>query len=323
VAPTRSAILATLAQPWLPEQLVVLADADTLAFAARDAERLAEEIDIAPLAARLRAFAGRAVARVAEIGRHPIRFEMPTDDVEFPVGAVLDLTGGARGELQLLEIALKNGQRIIARRSTGIVLRDDGAATTSFVERPAHRVQKGDEVCVIGPGFVERARMLVNIRATAAQEIRDYHQLVAKRFAEIPGATTNARLRALVARMGEPAVPTDRARYWIDLADEVEKPLHDVVPHAPHDEDTFIRFTAALGIGEKLARTFWRWAVVAQRSHRVRYGNVFHDAFRGILTDPHAALANSRDRSDEIRTLRAMAEEHVAVVEEVRSVKAS
>jgi hypothetical protein len=319
VAPTRTAILTTLTQPWLPDQVTILADADTLAFAARDAERLAGEIDISPLAVRLRAFAAKANKRVEEIGRHVVRFEMPTDDVEFPNGSVIDLSGGGRGERNLVEIELKNGQRIIARRNTEIVLRDDGAATTAFVERAASQVKKGDEVCVIGHGFVERARTLVNIRATAAEEIRDYHQLVVERFAAMPEPTVIAKLRSLVAAMGEPAVPTDTARYWIDLDREVDKPLHDVVPHAPQEEGTFMRFTAALGITERMARTFWRWAVVAQRSHRVRYGNVFHDAFRGILTDPHAAMASNRDRTDEIRTLRAMAEEHVAIVDQVRS----
>jgi hypothetical protein len=243
---------------------------------------------------------------------------MPTDDVEFPNGLVVDLSGGGGGERSLIEIDLKNGQRIIARRSTQIVLRDDGAATTSFVERPALQVKAGDEVCVIGHGFIERARTLVNIRATAAEEIRDYHELVTERVAAMPQATTIDKLRSIVAVMGEPAVAPETARYWIDLADEIEKPLHDVVPHAPQDENTFMRFAAALGISERMAGNFWRWAVVAQRSHRVRYGNIFHDAFRGILTDPHAALASNHDRTDQIRMLRSMAEEYVAIVDKVR-----
>lgn len=321
VAPTRTAILTTLSQPWLPEQVAVLADADTLAFAARDAERLADEIEIAPLAVRLRNFASKANARVEEIGRHVVRFEMPTDDIEFPNGTVVDLSGGGRGERNLVEIELKNKQRIIARRSTEIVLRDDGAATTSFVERPASAVKPGDEVCVIGHSFVERARTLVNIQATASEEIRDYHELVAERFAAIPEPSIQAKLRTLVTRMGDQSVTTERARYWIDLTDELEKPLYDVVPHAPSDRETFMRFTKALEIGEGMASNFWRWAVVAQRSHRLRYGNVFHDAFRGILTDPHAAVASNRDRTDQIRLLRSMAEEHVAVVDSVRSFK--
>ena len=318
VAPTRTAILMTLTQPWLPEYVTILADADTLASAARDAIRLAEEIDIAPLADRLRIFTTQANSRVEEIGRHVVRFEMPTDDIEFPSGSVVDLSGSGGGERSLIEIDLKNGQRIIARRSTQIVLRDDGAATTSFVERPASQVKVGDEVCVIGHGFIERARTLVNIRATAAEEIRDYHELVTERVAAMPGATTIGKLRSIVAAMGDPAVVPETARYWIDLADEIEKPLHDVVPHAPQDENTFMRFAAALGISERMAGNFWRWAVVAQRSHRVRYGNIFHDAFRGILTDPHAALASNRDRTDQIRMLRSMAEEYVAVVDKVR-----
>lgn len=322
VAPTRTAILTTLSQPWLPGHVTVLADADTLAFAARDAERLADEIDLAPLAARLRSFAAKSSKRVEEIGRHVVRFEMPTDDVDFPNGSVIDLSGG-RGERNLVEIDLKNGQRIIARRNTEIVLRDDGAATTTFVERAASQVKEGDEVCVIGHGFVERARTLVNIQRTAAQEIRDYHELVAERFAAIPEPSTASKLRSLVATMGDSSVTPERARYWIDLDEEIEKPLHDVVPHAPQDEATFMRFTGALGIGERMAANFWRWAVVAQRSHRVRFGNVFHDAFRGILTDPHAAIASNRDHTDQIRILRSMAEEHVAIVDKVRSYTAS
>lgn len=319
VAPTRTGILATLSRPWLPQHVSVLADADTLAYAARDAERLAVEIDIAPLKMRLQTFASRAGARVTEIGRHLVRFEMPPDDVEFPNGSVVDLSGGGKGERTLLEIALKNGQRIIARRSSEIVLRDDGAATTSFIERPASQIKAGDEVCVIDNHFIERARTLVNIRATAAEEIRDYHQLVADRFAALPEPTTIGKLRTIVAAMGEPAVAPETARYWIDLDEQLEKPLHDVVPHAPQDRDTFMRFAAVLRISERMASNFWRWAVVAQRSHRIRYGNVFHDAFRGILTDPHAAMASNRDRTDQIRMIRSMAEEHVAIVDKVRS----
>jgi hypothetical protein len=325
VAPTVTTILTTLAEPWLPDQILFLADSDTLAFATRDADRLAAEIGTESVAARLRAFATKANTRVGEIGRHTVQLdvEAPTDDVEFPTGSVVDLSGGGRGERRLIEIRLGNGQRIIARPSTGIVLRDDGAATTTFVERPASRVQPGDEVCVIGPGFVERARTLVNVRQAAAEEIREYHQQVISRFATIPETSTSSRLRALVLRMGAPAVLVDRARYWVDLGEEIEKPLHEVVPHAPQDRETFMRFTSALGIGPRLSETFWLWAVVAQRSHRMRSGNLFHDAFRGILTDPHAALASNRDRGADIRALRAMAEEHVATVAKTRSIEAS
>lgn len=322
VAPTRSAILAMLAEPWLPEQVAVLADADTLAFAAKDAERLSEELGDGPVAKRLRDFATRARTRVSEIGRHAVHLdsEMPPDDVEFPSGAVVDLSGGGRGERKLLEIRMHNGQQILARQSTGIVLRNAGAATTAFIEKPASSVQVGDEVCVIGPAFVERARTIVNIRATAAAEIREYHQQVASRFSQIAGASVSERLRTVVAMMGEPRVSPDTARYWVDLDQEVDKSLHEVVPHAPQERDTFLRFTAALGIGQKLAENFWLWAVVAQRSHRMRAGNVFHDAFRGILTDPYAALAENSGRTGDIRTLRSMAEEYVATVAEVRSV---
>lgn len=325
VAPTRSSILATFAEPWLPDLVVILADADTLAFAAKDAERLASELDDGQVPERLLLFASRALARVSEIGRHAVRLdnELPSEDIEFPTGTVIDLTGGAHGDQDLLEIRMRNGQKILSRRSTGIVVRHDGAATLAFIEKPASAVKVDEEVCVIGPAFIERARSLLNVRGTAAAEIREYHNQVDSRFAALPGDSRMDRLRHLVAEMGEPRVSPGTARYWISLEQELEKELHEVVPHAPQDRDTFLRFTAALGIGQRLAESFWRWAVVAQRSHRLRSAIVFHDAFRGILTDPHAALAENVDRTDEIRALRSMAEGHVATVAEIERVGAT
>ena len=323
VAPTSSAILATFAEPWLPEYMAILADADTLAFAAKDAERLAGELDEEPVARRLHNFAAQAHRRVTEIGRHAVRFdnEMPPEDIEFPSGMLVDLSGGGRGERNLIEIQMRNGQRILARQSTNIVVRGDGATAPPFIEKPASTIRIGEEVCVIGPVFVERARTLVSFRATAAAEIREYHRQVAARFDSLPGDSKSKRMRYLVFTMGDPPISPHTARYWVSLDEEIEKELHEVVPHAPHDRETFLRFTAALGIGTKLAENFWRWAVVAQRSHRVRAGNVFHDAFRGILTDPHAALAENIKRGEEIRALRSMAEDHVATVAKVVKVK--
>ena len=322
VAPTGSAILAMFAEPWLPERMTILADADTLAFAAKDAERLARELDEEPVARRLNDFAAQAHRRVTEIGRHAVRFdnEMPPEDIEFPSGMLVDLSGGG-GERDLIEIQMRNGQRILARQSTYIVVRGAGAIGSSFIEKPASEVRVGEEVCVIGPEFIERARTLVSFRATAAGEIREYHSQVAARFSRLPGDSKSERLRCLVSAMGDPPISPQRARYWISLDEEIEKELHEVVPHAPQDRGTFLRFTDALGIGTKLAENFWRWAVVAQRSHRVRAGTVFHDAFRGILTDPHAALAEHVERGEEIRALRWMADDHVTTVAKVVKVK--
>ncbi|WP_373490744.1 hypothetical protein [Parasphingorhabdus sp.] len=320
VAPTRPSILALFAESWLPENIVILADADTLAFAAKDALRLAEELPDGPIAKRLREFSRAADKRVSEIGRHAVQLDglAPPEDVEYSAGNVLDLSGG-RSDKGLIEISMNNGQRVIARKSTQIVLRNAGAATTAFIEVPASKVRSGDEVCVIGPAFVERARTIVNVRAKAAEEIREYHLQVRNRFARVEGSSIAERLRNVVDAMGTPKIPTVTARYWVDLDPELEKASHEVVPHAPHDRDTFLRFTGALGIGATLADNFWLWAVVAQRSHRMRAGNLFHDAFRGILVDPHSAIAENSGRSDDIRSLRALAEEHVATVAGIRS----
>jgi hypothetical protein len=160
--------------------------------------------------------------------------------------------------------------------------------------------------------------MLLNITAKAAEEIRDYHELVQKRFGELAGTNASERLRALADAMGEPPVDTGTARYWVTLDREFDKPLHDVVPHAPKDKPTFMRFAAALGIGPKTSERFWAWAVIAQRSNRLRAGAAFHDAYKGILTDPHGAIGDNVEREADIRALRAAALEHIATVSDIK-----
>ena len=96
--------------------------------------------------------------------------------------------------------------------------------------------------------------------------------------------------------------------------------MHEVVPHAPQDRETFMRFTNALGIGVELASRFWAWAVIAQRSSRLRAGAAFHDAYKGILTDEHSALAVNRERAAEIRALRTAAGEYVSAITSIKSV---
>jgi hypothetical protein len=176
----------------------------------------------------------------------------------------------------------------------------------------------GDEVCVMGHAFIERVRPLLNITAAAAEEIRDYHRLVATRFEAIPGPSIAAKLRTLADRMGEPTIPVERARYWVTLDDEAEKSLHDVVPHAPQDLPSFLQFMTALGVSTTTASRFWAWAVIAQRSVRMRVGLALYDAYRGILVDPHAAEAENFDRRADIKKVRSAADNFVAVVQAVR-----
>ncbi|WP_226637910.1 hypothetical protein [Brevundimonas poindexterae] len=321
VAPTRQTILELLAQPWLPDAFTVLADGDTLKFSARDALRLADQIPDPELVRRLEVFAANATARLRGLGDHQVdldRTVAPAEDVEFPSSQVIDLSGsGRRGDRSLLELVMENGQRVIAHPGTILVGKDSGRSVSRFVEVEARELQGGEEICVIGPAFIEKARGLLNLTATAAEEIRDYHQLVLEKFGALSGDPAT-RLRELCARMGEPAISTQRAHYWINLEAEAHKPLYEVIPHAPQDEATFRRFTAALGIGPQMTARFWTWAVIAQRSSRVRAGSAFHDAYRGILTDVHAATAENKERARDIRALRAAAEEFVTRVAAVR-----
>lgn len=116
------------AEQWLPEQIVILADADTLAFARDDASDWQKRStwhhsppDCEPSrSAALLALARSVVTSLASTRRCRHRCRVPRRPV-------VDLSGGARGERRLVELSMHNGQRIIARQSTGIVLRNDSA----------------------------------------------------------------------------------------------------------------------------------------------------------------------------------------------------
>jgi hypothetical protein len=317
VAPTRQLILEILSQPWLPDEVIILADSDTLRFAARDAVRLAAQPLPFELNRRLKSFATAADTRVLQIGAHSSVLDttiQPADDIDFPDGSVIDLAGPQRGGRSLIELTMQSGQSIIARPRTGLVRRDNSRFIRRFVEIDVNDVSEGDEICVIGPRFIEKARTLLNITAAAAEEIRVYHELVQKRFAEIDAPNRLARLKLLCEKMGEPSVHPGTAAYWVHLDGEAAKPLYEVVAHAPRDRSLFMRFTNALGIGSQLAARFWAWAVITQRSSRVRAGAAFHDAYKGILTDQHSALAANKDRAAEIRGLYVAADENVSIV---------
>ena len=166
----------------------------------------------------------------------------------------------------------------------------------------------------MGHAFIEKMRPLLNISAVAAEEIRAYHDVVRQRFREIPGTSVSARLRVLSDKMGEPRVDPAKMKYWVTLDDEADKALHDVVPHAPRDRETYLRFMKALGVSEGAARRFWAWAVIEQRSVRQRVGTVLYDAYRSILVDPYGADAAQPERISGVKAVRSAAEQFVATV---------
>jgi hypothetical protein len=140
--------------------------------------------------------------------------------------------------------------------------------------------------------------------------------MVLDRFARLEGASDHDRLVALVAGMSLPAVTVQRASYWINLREQLDVPLHEVVPHAPRERSTFMAFMAALGISESIAARFWTWAVIAQRTSRLRAAISFHDAYRTILIDTYAAQSSNPGRASDIRRLKTAAQDYVAVVQE-------
>jgi len=169
---------------------------------------------------------------------------------------------------------------------------------------------------VVGDAFLEMARPVLNITARAAEEIRDYHRLVLERFSRIQGATERERLTNVVTAMSLPDVTVQRAKYWVDLERQLEVPLHEVISHAPRDKATFQAFMRVLGVSDAIASRFWTWAVIAQRTSRLRAAMNFHDAYRTILIDNYAAQFGNPERARDIRRLKAAAENFVALVQQ-------
>jgi hypothetical protein len=317
ISPTRSGLLNLLARAWLPEKIIVVSEVENISSAARDANRLSRYEELAELKPRFEMFAKRASAEVLRIANTAVDLDPriePIEDIEISLSGVVNLAGHMRPGQTLLRLTFEGGQAVIARPGTRLIVQDISRTLPVFTEVPARDVEIGDRVCVIGDAFLEMARPLLNITARAAEEIRDYHKLVLDRFAKLPGITVAERLARVVDSMGMPDVTVQRASYWVNLAEQLDAPLPEVVPHAPRDVQTFTAFMKALSVSESIAGRYWMWAVIAQRTSRVRAAVSFHDAYRSILVETYGAASDNPDRARDVRRLRAAAENFVSVV---------
>lgn len=324
VAPPRDGVLTFFSKEWLPSEVYVLADGDTVAFSSRDASRLAEQIKEPEIASRLKKYATAANEDLSGLGIAQIRITETPDlpeELQFPSESIINLAGNVRtGDGELVELVMDSGQKIIARPGTALVRLERSRSMDIFRQIDARDVRPAENICVISSGFVDRARLLVSIKANASEVIRIYHEDVVRRFSSLPGFNDADRIRALIDRIGDTGLQVQTVKRWVDLDRQLEAALHLVVTQAPRTLDVFLRFTSALGMDKVLAERFWQWGVRAQRSFRMKAGMEFHDAYRNILTDPHAALAFAGDdkRTAEIAKLQRLAEEHVSQVLSVR-----
>ena len=277
-----------------------------MASAARAAARLADYPELAAICDRMQGFADKASKAVHRGSSQATEFPNPdsNDDVEFPTSSVVNLVGNVRADQPTLRFELSGDQVVIARPGTKLILFYRTRAVPRFTEAEAKDVEVGDRVCIIGDAFLEMALPLLNITARAAEEIRDYHNVVLERFGRISGASDHERLAHVVAAMAVSGVTVQRASYWIDLNDQLNVPIHEVVPDAPRDRVTFLAFMKALGVSEAIASRFWTWAVIAQRTSRLRAAMNFHDAYRTILIDNYAAQSSNPERARDIRASR-------------------
>lgn len=323
VCPTRAQLLSHMAQPWLPEREIVLGDAHTLSAVSRDAAQLAAFPAFAGFAQRLLKLAEAAQKGADTVFGRKVILEptaAPPDDVDFPTGKMVDLSGahGSPDDV-LIKLETEDRQTILARRRTKLVEYDSQTAVPVYRELSATESEVGDLVCVIDDDFVDMARSRLDIGYAASSEMRSYHQLVTALFANLPGFTHRGKRQELARRINDlRSSQQDRevteagVRYWVDLSDALSLPLEEVTPHAPQDLSTFKRFMTALGVSEPIALQYWNWAVIGTRSGRLKAAHRLHEAYLGILISPHSAEAENPRRVADIRQLRASAEAFVS-----------
>lgn len=319
VSPTREQVLANMTLPWLPHKQIILAEARTLASMSRDAQQLAAFPAFSSFADRLHKLAAACQQAADDVAGVRIVLgpsDPPADDIDFPSARIIDLAGSGSATEQLIRLETENRQTLIARRRTRLLAHDTESAIPSYRPVNAEDLEIGDAVCVINDDFVDMARQRLDIVHTANEVIREYHQLVLALFSALPGTSNRARRIELAQRITTPErlVDESNVRYWVDLAEELTLPLEEVVPRAPHDHATFLRFTRALGINDLKAEEYWKWAIIATRSHRLKAAHRLYDAYTGILISPHSAQAENPKRVEDIRALRAAAERYITKI---------
>jgi hypothetical protein len=322
VSPTRNQALALMTEPWLPNDIIILSDARTLAAIARDAAQLAAMPAFSVFSGRLRTLQSAARAEAQAVSGIKIDFSpqiAPPVDAEFPTTTVIDLTGTPRSQDEILvRIDTEDSQTILARKRTRLVCFDDSSAVPVYRPVTAGEADVGDAICVITDDFVDMARTRLDITHAACEEMRNYHFLVRELYSKIPGDSDRSKRRHVAQLMNQLAsddrgqVTPENVGYWVDLESQFALPLEEVTPHAPRHWETFERFMTALGLPRVVAERYWHWAVIHTRSNRLSAALRLHDAYMGILIAPHAAEAENPKRLTDIRALRTAAEGFVS-----------
>lgn len=324
VGPKRADATRLMALPWLPRDVIVIGDLDLLENIASDSKRLSRFSAFGvPVQKRLSRLAKAGADEIArrDATRTALNWdEPPEEDVEFiPMSSVVDL--GTKGSPQVIAFKTSNNYEIKARPGSDLVVCDWDDPANPFQRRRADEINVGDEIAVLGDAFIEGARGLMDIRATAAAGLRNYHETVRDALPSLPGKTRRDKAVEIAERMGDLGL-VDRVYNWINVDKYLQEDLRLVRPNAPQRWPEFLKFMAAIGRGERAARIDWTWAVVATRSRRVSAALQFHEAYLGILVNPHVTLAENPRIADGLRSLRRLAEDFVGRVEKKSIIKA-
>jgi hypothetical protein len=320
VSPRRTEATKLMALPWLPRNIIMIGDVDFLRGVAGDAERLSAHSEFGTaIQGRLKKLSVAAAKEFERRAGGAIELsweEPPPEDVEYSLeNKVLDLGIGSTGPI--LTLVTSNGYTIHARPGSELVRCDWDDPANPFHSSEASELKEGDEIAVLGEPFFEAARGLLDIRATAADGLRQYHEFIRDALISIAGSSLSEKSRSIAMTLGDEKL-FNRVRDWINVEEYLAEDPTVVRPHASQNWEQFRAFVEALGQNEKIASFYWIWAVVATRSRRISAASQFHDAYLRLLVEPNAIVAANPRVTDGVRSLRRIAEQNVGRIERIR-----
>ena len=318
IEPHPDDLLHVMTRPWLPDRVLVLTH---LARADQTLRHIRVLMSL-PGTEVVRPMLGTVLTEFNRVLMGRV-IDVPDLEAEIPLPRLgtIDLTAAsAPGYGASRLIRTSTGLRVKAYDGSEVAVYDPDSLQV-FSRKTAKDLKPGDQVCVFSPDFVSMARERLNITANASDVLLLYHQAVMKAARTLPGYDTTAKVSALREQMlaldpGLDLPGPQAIRHWIDVGPLLNAPRDEVRPQAPRDRRHFLCFMKVLGISEQVARHYWDFGIFWTRSIRIRSGLNFHQAFMGVLIDPHGTASQFRDeaRRQEVWRIYEMAEQHVITV---------
>jgi hypothetical protein len=189
-----------------------------------------------------------------------------------------------------VHIVTARDSRFAYRPSSDVLVQSAGELRP-FVRRDARHIRAGDLILALRNDVREKLSRALSGSRRIQQELKTYHDYVARIRSSLPGMTFAEKARRVVAKMQEleratPDSEVYNVRRWI-TADIAECDADGYrMPGAARDWRRFSIFAQAVGMPEVLAKAYWDAAVVPTRAYRAQEGYGFNQRVVQFVLDP-------------------------------------